>query len=241
MCYMNCCEALLGLLSSLFTADIKSDGAISFGAPFIVGMALRPVRWVVLEQPSWELGTCTMAMELYREGSSPWKLLAENSGACEAEIIAHIGSTWTKSSVENAFPSSFTISTHSKVKTPTGIRWQTLPELFPKALLMGERGTKCKGESLHISHSDIPWLYAPQISILQTQQVSCCFYLSFSKANHKNLCHGNLWWSGEPLLLFSLGQQEREHGITTCFNNVELFQFDEVQCFVLKVQSYNLL
>ena len=91
MRYMNCFEAVLGLLSSLFTADIKSDGAV------IAGVALHPVSRAVPEQPSWELGTCTTATELYREGSSWGKLLAENCEVCEMEIVAHTSSTRTKS------------------------------------------------------------------------------------------------------------------------------------------------
>lgn len=84
MHYMNCFEAVLGLLSSLFTADIKSEGAV------IAGVAFHPASQAAPEQPSWELGTRTTATELYRAGSSWGKLLAENCGACE--IITHIGS-----------------------------------------------------------------------------------------------------------------------------------------------------
>lgn len=87
MCYMNCFEAVLGLLSSLFTADIKSDGAVS------AGLALGPPSQAVPPQPSWELGAHTAAAELYREGSSGGKLTAEKCGACEVEIIAHVCST----------------------------------------------------------------------------------------------------------------------------------------------------
>jgi len=58
----------------------------------MAGMALGPTSQAVPEQPSWELGTCTTATELYRGGSSWEKLLAENCGSCEAEILTHTGS-----------------------------------------------------------------------------------------------------------------------------------------------------
>lgn len=159
--------------------------------------SLRPASRAVPEQPSWELGSCTTATELYREGSSWGKLLAENHGACEVEIMAHISPTWTKSQPMAALKIHF--RHHSvflcTVKEKNQPRYMLISPTTspPKGASDGRQRDKQQWrKSAHF-----PLWYSLILGTTESFQFSklnryeAAFI--FSKANHKNLFCGILW------------------------------------------------